>query len=57
VPDMMAKSLEADVDTDPEATETARLAQTLPPDETQLLYSLCLHGAVSWVWRPTNTRR
>jgi len=44
VPDMMAKSLEADVDTDPEATETARLAQTLPPDETQLLYSLCLHG-------------
>ena len=44
VPDMMAKSLEADEDTDPEATETARLAQTLPPDETQLLYSLCLHG-------------
>ena len=44
VPDMMAKSLEADDDTDPEASETARLAQTLPPDETQLLYSLCLHG-------------
>jgi DNA polymerase-3 subunit gamma/tau len=44
VPDMMAKSLESDEDTDPEATETARLAQTLPPDETQLLYSLCLHG-------------
>ena len=44
VPDMMAKSLEADEDIDPEATETARLAQTLPPDETQLLYSLCLHG-------------
>ena len=44
VPDMMAKSLETDEDTDPEATETARLAQTLPPDETQLLYSLCLHG-------------
>lgn len=44
VPDMMAKSLEGDEDTDPEATETARLAQTLPPDETQLLYSLCLHG-------------
>ena len=44
VPDMMARSLEADDDTDPEATETARLAQTLPPDETQLLYSLCLHG-------------
>jgi DNA polymerase-3 subunit gamma/tau len=44
VPDMMAKSLESDADTDPEATETARLAQTLPPDETQLLYCLCLHG-------------
>ena len=44
VPEMMAKSLEGDEDTDPEATETARLAQILPPDETQLLYSLCLHG-------------
>lgn len=44
VPGMMARSLEGDEDTDPEATETARLAQTLPPDETQLLYSLCLHG-------------
>ena len=44
VPDMMDKSLQADVDTDPEANETARLAQTMPPDETQLLYSLCLHG-------------
>ena len=44
VPDLMAKSLELDEDTDPEATETARLAQTLPADETQLLYSLCLHG-------------
>ncbi len=47
VPDMMAKALGAsdgDDDADPEALETARLAQTLPPDETQLLYSLCLHG-------------
>jgi DNA polymerase-3 subunit gamma/tau len=44
VPDMMAKSLQGDEDTDPEASETARLAQNLPPDETQLLYSLCLHG-------------
>ena len=44
VPDMMAKSLAGDDDTDPEATETTRLAQILPPDETQLLYSLCLHG-------------
>jgi DNA polymerase-3 subunit gamma/tau len=30
--------------TDPEAAETARLAASMPPDETQLLYSLCLHG-------------
>ena len=44
VPDMMSKSLEGDEDTDPEASETARLAQMMPPDETQLLYSLCLHG-------------
>ena len=52
VPDMMAKALRPgtspdgidDEDADPEASETARLAQTLPPDETQLLYSLCLHG-------------
>ena len=50
VPEMMAKALGTggsgtdDEDADPEASETARLAQTLPPDETQLLYSLCLHG-------------
>ena len=29
---------------DPDAQETARLAALLPPDETQLLYSLCIHG-------------
>ena len=29
---------------DSEAVETARLASALPADETQLLYSLCLHG-------------
>ena len=33
-----------DDDSDPEAAEIARLAQAMPPDETQLLYSLCLHG-------------
>jgi DNA polymerase-3 subunit gamma/tau len=54
VPEMMAKAANAanaaaegvasDDDADPEATETARLAQTMPADETQLLYSLCLHG-------------
>lgn len=29
---------------DPEAADIARLAAALPPDETQLLYSICLHG-------------
>jgi DNA polymerase-3 subunit gamma/tau len=29
---------------DDEAAETARLAGLMPADETQLLYSLCLHG-------------
>ncbi len=31
-------------DTDPEAADIARLAAVMPADETQLLYSLCLHG-------------
>jgi DNA polymerase III subunit gamma/tau len=30
--------------TDSEAVETARLAGIMPPDETHLLYSLCIHG-------------
>ncbi len=34
----------ADDDSDPDFAETARLAQCMPADETQLLYSLCLHG-------------
>ncbi|MDQ8000428.1 MAG: DNA polymerase III subunit gamma/tau [Pseudomonadota bacterium] len=29
---------------DPDAAEVARLAALMPADETQLLYSLCLHG-------------
>ncbi|MCM2348046.1 DNA polymerase III subunit gamma/tau [Acidovorax soli] len=37
----MAGAVDAD---DPEAAETARLAALMPTDETQLLYSLCLHG-------------
>ncbi|MDD2546930.1 MAG: DNA polymerase III subunit gamma/tau [Burkholderiaceae bacterium] len=37
----MAAAVDAN---DPEAQETARLASVLPADETQLLYSLCLHG-------------
>ncbi len=39
VPDMA----EADA-SDPEAAEMTRLAGVMPPDETQLLYSLSLHG-------------
>jgi DNA polymerase III subunit gamma/tau len=30
--------------TDPEGAEIARLAELMPADETQLLYSMCLHG-------------
>ncbi|MDR7149466.1 DNA polymerase-3 subunit gamma/tau [Hydrogenophaga palleronii] len=37
------KAAEQDFD-DPDAGEMLRLAQLLPADETQLLYSLCLHG-------------
>ncbi|MBH1964471.1 MAG: DNA polymerase III subunit gamma/tau [Comamonadaceae bacterium] len=38
VPDMAVD------ETDPDAQETARLAGLMPADETQLLYSLCIHG-------------
>jgi DNA polymerase III subunit gamma/tau len=31
-------------DSDSETADIARLAGLMPPDETQLLYSLCLHG-------------
>ncbi len=31
-------------DVDPDVAQTARLARLMPADETQLLYSLCLHG-------------
>jgi DNA polymerase-3 subunit gamma/tau len=31
-------------DADPDAADTARLAALMPQDETQLLYSICLHG-------------
>ncbi|MCX8520308.1 MAG: DNA polymerase III subunit gamma/tau [Rhodoferax sp.] len=31
-------------DADPDAADLARLAALLPADETQLLYSICLHG-------------
>jgi DNA polymerase-3 subunit gamma/tau len=35
---------EAVDDSDPDAADLSRLAALMPPDETQLLYSLCLHG-------------
>ena len=35
---------DGDDDSDAEAADTARLAALLPADETQLLYSICLHG-------------
>ena len=35
---------DADDASDPDIAATARLAQAMPADETQLLYSLCLHG-------------
>ena len=38
-----AGSVEGD-ESDPEAADIARLAALLPVDETQLLYSICLHG-------------
>ncbi|MBE2261886.1 MAG: DNA polymerase III subunit gamma/tau [Burkholderiaceae bacterium] len=38
VPDMVIDA------NDPDAGEIARLAAAMPADETQLLYSLCLHG-------------
>jgi DNA polymerase III subunit gamma/tau len=34
----------ASASADPDAEAIARLATLMPPDETQLLYSLCLHG-------------
>ena len=40
VPDAAAPADESD----PEAADVARLAALMPADETQLLYSICLHG-------------
>ena len=40
VPDTAARADESD----PEAADVARLAALMPADETQLLYSICLHG-------------
>jgi DNA polymerase-3 subunit gamma/tau len=37
-------SASSDDESDPEAGEVVRLAAIMPADETQLLYSICLHG-------------
>ena len=39
-----ARAAQGEVSTDPDEADIARLAQLQPADETQLLYSLCLHG-------------
>ena len=41
---MGSTATDGDDDSDAEAADTARLAALLPADETQLLYSICLHG-------------
>ena len=41
---LQAVGAEAIDDNDPDASATARLAALMPGDETQLLYSICLHG-------------
>ncbi len=41
---MVADVVEDEDDCDPYGNELARLAALLPADETQLLYSICLHG-------------
>jgi DNA polymerase-3 subunit gamma/tau len=42
---------------DPEAAEVDRLASLMPRDETQLLYSICLHGRAELGLAPMNMRR
>jgi DNA polymerase-3 subunit gamma/tau len=41
---LQASGLVAGDESDPEAADVARLAALMPADETQLLYSICLHG-------------
>ena len=40
---VVPSAVESD-ETDPQALDVARLAALMPADETQLLYSICLHG-------------
>ncbi len=51
VAQMATKSMAADSD-DPDVSEVIRLAGLLPADQTQLLYSLCLHGRNELGWAP-----
>ena len=44
VPQRAAAAAAANDASDPDAAEVLRLAALLPADETQLLYSICLHG-------------
>ncbi|MDR0274782.1 MAG: DNA polymerase III subunit gamma/tau [Burkholderiaceae bacterium] len=46
-----APGLSAD-ESDPEVADIARLAAALPADETQLLYSLCIHGRAELGFAP-----
>ena len=41
---VVGRADEADPEPDPDLARLAALAEALPADETQLLYSLCLHG-------------
>ena len=41
---LQAAGPQAGDESDPEAADMARLAALMPADETQLLYSICLHG-------------
>jgi DNA polymerase-3 subunit gamma/tau len=41
---IQATGLAGSDEADPESAPTARLADLMPADETQLLYSMCLHG-------------
>ena len=41
---VVGRADEADSEPDPDLARLAALAEALPADETQLLYSLCLHG-------------
>ncbi|MEO9101769.1 MAG: DNA polymerase III subunit gamma/tau [Burkholderiaceae bacterium] len=48
LPEVRGSATDSDDDqesqTDPEAADAIRLALSMPADETQLLYSICLHG-------------